>query len=147
MGSVNEPAAHGRPIFLPPDLSAEWDLIIEARLNVLLIGPPAATDAMLVSLVPRLAEPIQQYKPTAGVPVPQLLEGTLVLLEVAQLNMPQQAEVLQYLDQLDERRVQVVSTTAEPLYSLTETGAFLARLYYRLNIVRIDLTPSGVNIP
>jgi DNA-binding NtrC family response regulator len=32
---------------------------------------------------------------------------------------------------------------SEPLFSLAENRAFLADLYYRLNVVRMDLTSSG----
>ena len=40
-------------------------------------------------------------------------------------------------------RVQIISTVSEPLFTLVEAGTFLADLYYRLNIVRMDLTPSS----
>ena len=76
--------------------------------------------------------------------VPQPVDGTLVLLEVARLNGKQQAQLLQWLDQSDPRpQVQIVSTTSRPLFSLVESGAFLADLYYKLNIVRMDLVGSG----
>ena len=103
---------------------------------------------MLVPLKPHLREPLRQYEPKMGVSVPQPLEGTLVLLEVAGLDAKQQAQLLRWLDQFDGRgQVQVVSTTSQPLVSLVETGAFLANLYYRLNVVRMDLTSSGESIP
>ena len=148
MGSGKEMAARQRPIFLPFDLHAEWDLVIRARSNLLLVGPSSATNAMLVPLKPHLREPLRQYEPKMGVSVPQPLEGTLVLLEVAGLDAKQQAQLLRWLDQFDGRgQVQVVSTTSQPLVSLVETGAFLANLYYRLNVVRMDLTSSGESIP
>jgi transcriptional regulator of acetoin/glycerol metabolism len=39
--------------------------------------------------------------------------------------------------------VQVISTTSRPLFSLVERGAFLRELYYKLNVVRIDLIGVG----
>jgi hypothetical protein len=140
IGSGKVTADHQRPIFLPFDLHTEWDLVIRARSNLLLAGSLSATDAMLVALKPHLRAPLLQCKPETGVPVPQPREGTLVLLEVDRLDLKQQAQLVKWLDRFDERwRVQVVSTTSEPLFSLVETGAFLASLYYRLNVVRMDL--------
>jgi len=148
IGSGKEEAARQRPIFLPFDLHAEWDLVIRARCNLLLVGSSSATNAMLVALESHLREPLRQYTPKTDVPVPQPLEGTLVLLEVARLDVEQQAQLLRWLDQFDERwQVQVVATTSEPLFPLVETGAFLASLYYRLNVVRMNVTSSGASLP
>lgn len=148
MGSEKVTAVRQRPIVPPFDLHAECDLVIEARCNLLLVGSLSATNAMLVALKPHLRAPLRQCKPKAGMPVPQPREGTLVLLDVARLDGKQQAQLLQWLDRFDERRrVQVVSTASEPLFSLVEAGTFLDNLYYKLNVVRMDLTPSGEGIP
>ena len=137
-----------KPVFPPVDLHAECDLVIETRCNLLLVGSLAATNEMLAALKPHLRAPLRQCKPKAGVPVPEPREGTLVLLDVARLDGKQQSRLFQWLDRFDERRrVQVVATASEPLFSLVEAGTFLADLYYRLNIVRMDLTPSGESNP
>ena len=144
MGSGKATAVGQRPIFLPFDLHFEWDLVIRARSNLLLAGSLSAIDAMLVALKPHLSAPLRQYNATTGGPVPQPREGTLILLEVDSLDGNQQAKLVEWLDRFEERgRVQVVSTTSAPLFSLVETGAFLANLYYRLNVVRMDVTASG----
>ena len=144
MGSGKVTALPQRPIFLPVDLHAEWDLAVQARPNLLLVGESPATDAMLLALTPHLDKPIRQYRPEAGVPVPQPRDGALVLLEVNRLDAEQQAQLSRWLGRFDESgRVQVVSTASAQLFSLVETGAFLASLYYRLNVVRMDLTPGG----
>ncbi len=149
MGSVKVTAVPQRPMFLPVDLHPEWDVAIRARANVLLVGSASATEAMLVAMKPHLDEPLREYRPEAGVPVPQPREGTLVLLEVERLDREQQAQLDRWLERFDGRaRVQVVSTGSERLFSLVETGAFLANLYYRLNVVRMDVLPSeGRSIP
>jgi sigma-54-interacting transcriptional regulator len=140
IGSGKGAAARQRPVALSLDLHAEWDLVIQGRCNVLLVGSSSATNAMLVAIESHLRGPLRPYTPKTGVAVPQPLEGTLVLSEVARLDAKQQAQLLWWLDQFDERwQVQVVSTTSEPLFPLVETGAFLANLYYRLNVVRMDL--------
>jgi len=144
MDSGKVTAVRQRPIFLPIDLDAEWDLAIGARSNLLLAGSSSATDAMIVALEPHLIKPLRLYTPTTGVPVPEPSEGTLVLRAVDRLDAKQQAQLIRWLDRFDERgRVQVVSTTSELLFSRVETGAFLVNLYYRLNVVRMDLITSG----
>ena len=39
--------------------------------------------------------------------------------------------------------VQVIATTSEPLFPLVERGAFLDVLYYRLNILRVEVPCVG----
>ena len=41
MGSVKEQATRERPIFLPADLHTEWDLVVRAPHNLLLVGTPS----------------------------------------------------------------------------------------------------------
>lgn len=142
MGWMKEKAEPQRLTFLPLDLRVEWNLVATTRPNLLLVGSSSATKAMLVALKPHLREPLCQFSPRTGVPVPRPTKGTLILLEVARLDMKQQAQLFRWLGRFDQR-VQVISTTSEELFSLVEAGAFLTNLYYRLNIVRIDSTSSG----
>jgi hypothetical protein len=137
-------AARQRPVFLPAHLRAEWDAVCQGQHNFLLVGTPSATNAMLAAMTPHLDEPLQRYSPKAGLALPQPSEGTLILLEVARLDAKQQTELLRWLDQFAQRsHVQVISTTSKPLFSLVEHGTFLIDLYYKLNIVRIDLIGLG----
>ena len=133
-----------RPTFLPLALRAEWDLATTTRHNLLLVGSSSATEALLDALKPHLREPLRHCNPRTGVSVPEATEGTLVLSEVAGLDMKQQAQLFRRLDQF-EQRVRVVATTSEPLFPLVQAGAFLADLYYRLNIVLFDLTSSSAD--
>ena len=144
VGSGVEVAARQRPVFLPSHLRAEWDAVFQGNHNFLLVGTASATNEMLVAMTPHLPAPLQRYNSKAGRQVPQPSDGTLILLEVARLDAKQQIELLRWLEQFDHRsHVQVVSTTSKPLFSLVERGAFLADLYYKLNVVRIDLNGSG----
>jgi hypothetical protein len=142
-GQEQEMDARQWPICLPSDLRAEKDALIRAHHNLLLVGTSTATKDMLVAMRPYLRKPVQQYRPRIGAAVPQPPEGTLILREVARLDSKQQTQLLRWLDHFDERvHVQIVSTTCKPLFSLVETGAFLPALYYRLNVMRIELTAS-----
>lgn len=136
MGLTEEKAGPQPRTVLPPDLRDDWKLATATRHNLLLVGSSSATNAMLVALMSHLRAPLCQFKPRAGVAVPQPTEGTLVLLDVDRLDKDQQEQLFRWLGAL-EGRVQVISTTSEALFPLVETGVFLTALYYRLNIVRI----------
>jgi hypothetical protein len=142
-GPGGEVAARPRPALLPAHLRAEWDAVRQGQHNFLLVGNVSATKEILATMKPDLREPLQQYSPKAGLPLPEPVDGTLVLLEVDRLDGKQQKQLLRWLEQFDQRaHVQVISTTSRPLFSLVKTGRFLVELYYKLNVVRMDLSGS-----
>ena len=147
-GSGVDVAARQRPAFLPAHLRAEWDAVCRGHHNFLLVGTPPEINRMLAAMTPHLGEPLERYSPMAGLPLPEPTEGTLILSEVARLDANQQGKLLRWLDEFDQRsHMQVISTTSKPLFSLVEKGAFLRELYYKLNVVRIDLIGVGSDRP
>ncbi|HEX7380260.1 MAG TPA: sigma 54-interacting transcriptional regulator, partial [Pirellulales bacterium] len=77
--------------------------------------------------------------------------GTLFIDEIGDFALPAQAKLLRVLDNLtvnpigsnDERRVDVrlVAATSRNLSELVATGAFREDLFYRLNVLTIELPP------
>jgi hypothetical protein len=67
--------------------------------------------------------------------------ATFIIHDVDQLTPDQQGELLQWLDQAADRW-RVISTSAEPLWPRVKTGAFDETLYYRLNVIYVDLAAS-----
>ncbi len=77
--------------------------------------------------------------------------GTLFLDEVGELTPATQAKLLRVLEREEFLRVggsqpisvdvRIVAATNRDLESLVQAGTFRADLYYRLNVVRIDLPP------
>ena len=77
--------------------------------------------------------------------------GTLFLDEVADIPVPMQVKLLRILqehrfervggNQTIEVDVRVVAATNQPLKTLVQEGKFREDLYYRLNVVKIDLPP------
>ncbi len=77
--------------------------------------------------------------------------GTLLLDEVGSLPMPAQLRLLQVLQDSPAHaaagngsiavNVRIISTTNHDLQSLMSSGQFREDLYYRLNVVHIDLPP------
>ena len=77
--------------------------------------------------------------------------GTLFLDEVGELPLPLQAKLLRVLQERRVRRVgarqenavdvRVVAATSRNLAAMVESGGFRRDLYYRINVVRIELPP------
>jgi transcriptional regulator with PAS, ATPase and Fis domain len=77
--------------------------------------------------------------------------GTLFLDEVGELPLPLQAKLLRVLQERRVRRVgarqenavdvRVVSATSRSIDQMMERGEFRRDLFYRINVVRIDLPP------
>lgn len=95
-------------------------------------------------------------EPMAGVPaIAGVLEqadgGTLLLDEVADMPPETQAKIVRVLQEQRFTRlggqepvevdVRVLATTNRDLHSLMEEGAFRQDLYYRLNVVPLDMPP------
>lgn len=77
--------------------------------------------------------------------------GTLFLDEIGELPSEAQARLLRFIQESEIRRigsnqsqkvdVRLVAATHRDLKKLTKEGQFRADLYYRINVVRIDLPP------
>jgi len=77
--------------------------------------------------------------------------GTLFLDEVGELPLPLQAKLLRVLQERRVRRVgarqenavdvRVVAATSRNVDEMVAAGGFRRDLYYRINVVRIDLPP------
>ncbi len=77
--------------------------------------------------------------------------GTLFLDEIGEMPLITQTKLLRVLEQREFMRVggeqpirvdvRVVAATNQPLRHLVETGDFRRDLYYRLNVLHIDLPP------
>ncbi len=115
---------------------SDWWIVLTARSNVLIEGTEARTDAVVATLCERLQTPLRNW---TGRP-PDVHDGTLVVRAVDTLDTDGQRALLDYLTLSNgSGTVQVVSTSAEPLFPRIERGLFLEELYYRLNTVRLDL--------
>ncbi|OFV90069.1 MAG: hypothetical protein A3H95_16930 [Acidobacteria bacterium RIFCSPLOWO2_02_FULL_64_15] len=141
----SEPGAGSRfEVYLPaatagiaaamPDLSLDkWRVMLTRRPNVLIEGPETATEAVLGALRAYCREPVEYWGDTLGGRRPP----TLIVRDAAALTATDQQRLLRWLD-LGERS-QVLSTTTQPLFSLVERGQFRTDLFYRLNVIRLDV--------
>lgn len=123
-------------------LSVHTDLNLARinRTNLLVVG----TELLVSSLVSSLLADANSHttircRDGLRLPPTSSQSRTVVLREVDALKNEEQLRLLDWVDSASTR-IQVVSTASAPLLRRVEAGAFDARLYYRLNIVYIDLT-------
>jgi DNA-binding NtrC family response regulator len=74
--------------------------------------------------------------------------GTLLLEEIGGMLLESQATFLRIIDEAgmrkaddDGRQVRIIATTSQDLFALIEKGQFRKALFYRLNVIRIDIPP------
>jgi transcriptional regulator of acetoin/glycerol metabolism len=106
--------------------------------HMLLEGSEAATQAALRSLHPHLGEPVSWRRPGSPFEVPSGQVGALILEDVGDLDADEQARLLRWLDGTSPC-TRIVSTSADSLFARVGRGRFDAELYYRLNIVLLQI--------
>lgn len=112
--------------------------------NLLAMGSDEALVRFLDSLLPHLRQPVYRWAPgeCLRLPPPGVL-GTLIIETAGALPLDDQRRLFDWLT-VTLGSTQIVSTTAVGLLPLVETGAFIASLYCRLNIICIDvMAPLG----
>ncbi len=114
----------------------DLDLILSGGSNALLCGPSPLVKDALNALQPHLKAPVQNWAGSEP-SLPSMSAGTLILEEVAACSASQQEALLEWLGTTGGQ-VQVIATTDPRLFDMVESGSFSDRLYYRLNIVRLD---------
>jgi hypothetical protein len=105
--------------------------------NLLLIGPPTATRAFIGDLMATLVAPVVSWDPGAA-DLPADSTRTLIIHDVASLTPMQQDRLLEWLSNQSPQR-SLIATSIESFYRNVETGLFSDSLYYRLNIVTVQL--------
>jgi hypothetical protein len=128
----------------------EWHVVGRCHPHVLLTGTRDLIDAALGALLPQLRLPLCQWPGETAATFPDQV-CTLLVREVATLSLREQQGLLDWLD--NAPHVQVVSTSPRELFPLVERGTFLTPLYYRLNVLRLDVItlsswgPDGPTTP
>jgi hypothetical protein len=122
-------------------LRGEWSSLCSAHPNILLIGDAIATREALSDLQPTLQLPffICRYGRVPLTLPPSESVRTLILHDVGPLSLGEQHMLN---DWLSSERIQIVTTSTVPLFPLVTRGAFLETLYYRLNVIYVELTRS-----
>lgn len=114
--------------------TVEWR---SPRHNVLLEGSEPSTLAVLRLLQPHLPEPVIRKERGSPLHLPAGDIGALILEEVSELSGDEQVRLLAWIDR--GAHTQIVSTTERHLFTRVSRGFFDAALYYRLNVIVVEL--------
>jgi hypothetical protein len=109
--------------------------------NVLIHGPHDATDALVDALTPYLRLPIH-YATGEAFPLLPSTRGTLILDDVEALDSHQQQTLLGWLDDCADTEMQVISISPTALHTHVQDGTFLNVLYYRLNVIYLEVSAT-----
>jgi len=146
VSSETEPHASMLP--RKDDDSSDWFLVYQdldvarsLKASLLVVG----AERLVLSLVSSLAADVNPdfvIRCRDGLfrlPRTASQSGTVVLYDVDALKPDEQLRFLDWLN-ASSKRIQVISTASEPLMGMVAAHSFDAALYYRLNMVYIDLT-------
>jgi hypothetical protein len=113
------------------------------RTNVLVVGNPDATRIVVDMLRLDLRGPVVKWRAGQPLDLPTTpgRAATLVLENVSELNLEEQLRLLRWFDDM-RGQTRVVSTTSVPLWPQVQVGGFNEILYYRLNVVFVDITTT-----
>ncbi len=110
------------------------------RPNLLVVVEPRlSADAVARRVITLGVLPFHWCSLPGNLVLPPRKEGTLFMNDVAALRRDQQLALQDWLE-VGCDDVQIISLTSLPLESLVADGQFLESLYYRLNVVRLDVT-------
>jgi transcriptional regulator of acetoin/glycerol metabolism len=107
--------------------------------NLLLNGVDSANRERIESSLVRPRRPITRWQPGEPLVLPSsAAAGTLILQDVGLMPHDDQLRLMTWLEHA-AGRTRVVCTTSASLYDYVEAGAFSEALYYRLNILLVDV--------
>lgn len=116
-----------------PIPAGDWQTLVSTRANAVVVGQEDAALRVWTAVWPSLEKPIH-WVDADHLLLPRHPAGTLILQGADMLTAPAQQQLFAWLDS-DARSTRVLTTTPSPLFPLVESGAFLAALYYRLNML------------
>jgi hypothetical protein len=119
----------------------DWLLLHGRHPNVLVTGPRDATNAFVTAVTASLRQPLRRIgcDRFPALPASAGLPGTIVLDDVEALAPADQERLMQWLDETHAVGSQMIALTTVPLYRRVQSGAFLDTLYYRLNVVHLQV--------
>jgi DNA-binding NtrC family response regulator len=132
-------AAHVRGQLRAQLAYAEFLHVASRRANVLLTGPDDTVASLLDALHGRFRPPVTRWRRGRALVLPHGGDGTLLVHELGALSCDQQHRLFEWLT-VRTCRTQIVSTSARSLWPEVQSGQFMPGLFYRLNVISLDLT-------
>jgi hypothetical protein len=122
------------------DLNMTRRMLREGQARALVIGPCRATDAIVRALRADSSSPVLDVRGDRLI-LPEN-PGTLFIHDASTLGAADQVRLLEWLDQ-SPPGTSVIAITAEPLFPVVQRGRFLPDLFYRLNLIVIDVSEGS----
>lgn len=116
----------------------DWLVIVTARPNVLVEGPERSTELLIQALAAEVNEPTYEW----NLPWPKNGGAIVIVRAVDTLNDTEQRQLLDRLNASSGDKFplrQVIAASARPLFPLIQQGLFREDLYYRLNVVHLEI--------
>ena len=111
------------------------------RPNLMVLCNEVSVDATARHLVKYCEPPYHLCALPGPLDLPLQKKGTLLLREVGRMTLRQQLSLYDWLS-TGAPDLQVVSISSGALAPLVERGEFFEGLFYRLNVISLDATPS-----
>ena len=125
-------------------LTEEWRALRSAHPNVLVVGAEAICRYVLDGVRPNCRQPVETCEAGSFLPLHAPSQpGTLILRDVGNLTQEGQHRLMEWLDDNARDRIQVIATNAGALWPRVRDGSFAEALYYRLNVIYIDLADGA----
>ena len=120
----------------------EWRVVLTTRTNVLFIGRRVSAKRVVEALRSQVSDPIHVWRAGARLVLPPAEQaGTFVLPELGAMAHDDQRHLHDWL-RVTSGRTRVISTARQPILPLLEAGTFLETLYYRLNVLCFQVSPT-----
>ncbi len=124
-----------------PSDTLDWDNVLMGGANTLIQGAKADLDECVSAITPFCPPPVVTLEDPVVNTLATIKDGSVVLEHVARYSLEEQRAILSWLDG-DGSGVRLIATTSERLFDLVQGGQFIDTLYYRLNVIFIDLTSN-----
>lgn len=126
---------------VPPSVQRDLNVARVTKANLLIIGTERQVTRLVRLAVPDASQAAVVRCQNGRLLLPSTPFGTetIVIRDVDALTSEDQWKLCEWLDSRSDR-TQVISTASAPLVPLVDSQLFNDALYYRLNMVYVDLT-------
>ena len=126
---------------IPQAIQRDLGVARATRANLLIVGTERQVTRLLRLAIANPSQAAVVRCQNGRLPLPSALIGaeTIVVRDVDALTSEDQWKLCEWLDSRSDR-TQVISTSSAPLVPLVDGQLFNEALYYRLNVVYVDLT-------
>jgi hypothetical protein len=122
------------------DIDMTRRMLRHGHARALLLGSERATFAVLRALRADFGSRVLNVRAGGPLTLPET-SATLIIHEISALDTADQHRLQQWLE-LGPAGSSVIAVASEPMFPLVQRGAFLPDLFYRLNLIVIDVTDA-----